>query len=77
MRTLALSALLVLAALSGAADDQRPGALREVGFDQKLGGALPLDAVFRDEAGRSVRLGDYFGRRPVVLNLVYYDCPML
>jgi len=74
---LALSALLVLLASSARAEDQRPSALREVGFDQKLGGALPLDAVFRDEAGRSVRLGDYFGRRPVVLNLVYYDCPML
>ena len=77
MRPLALAALLLLAPGFGTADDQRPSALREVGFDQKLGGALPLDAVFRDEAGRSVRLGDYFGRRPVVLNLVYYDCPML
>jgi protein SCO1/2 len=48
-----------------------------VGFDQRLGGKLPLDLVFRDETGRSVRLGDYFGRRPVVLSLVYYECPML
>ena len=56
---------------------ERPGILREIGFDQKLGDAAPLDAVFRDEAGRAVRLGDFFGRRPVVLNLVYFDCPML
>jgi protein SCO1/2 len=57
--------------------ERRPAALREVGFDQRLGEALPLDAVLRDEAGREVRLGDYFGRRPVVLSLVYYECPML
>jgi protein SCO1/2 len=54
-----------------------PVILREIGFDQKLGGAVPLDAVFRDEAGEEVRLGDYFRDRPVVLSLVYYDCPML
>jgi len=54
-----------------------PVILREIGFDQKLGGAVPLDAVFRDESGEEVRLGDYFGDRPVVLSLVYYDCPML
>ena len=54
-----------------------PVILREIGFDQKLGGAIPLDAVFRDESGEEVRLGDYFGDRPVVLSLVYYDCPML
>ena len=38
---------------------------------------LPLDTPFRDETGRAVRLGDYFGRRPVVLVFAYYDCPML
>lgn len=54
-----------------------PQALREVGFDQKLNEPLPLDTMFRDEAGRAARLGDYFGRRPVVLAFVYYDCPML
>lgn len=54
-----------------------PRALREVAFDQRLGDRLPLDAPLRDEAGRVVRLGDYFGRRPVVLSLVYYECPML
>jgi len=60
-----------------ASPGEPPSILREIGFDQKLGGSLPLDSVFRDETGRSVRLGDYFGRKPVVLNLVYYDCPML
>ena len=51
--------------------------LSDVGFDQHLGDTVPLDAVFRDETGQAVRLGDYFGKRPVVLSLAYYDCPML
>jgi protein SCO1/2 len=50
---------------------------REVGIFQRLGESLPLDTSFRDEAGRDVRLGDYFGQRPVLLMLVYYQCPML
>jgi protein SCO1/2 len=54
-----------------------PGILQEIGFDQRLGEAVPLDVAFKDETGKDVRLGDYFGRKPVVLNLVYYDCPML
>ncbi len=56
---------------------ERPPIIREIGFDQRLGSSVPLDAALRDEAGRAVRLGDYFGRKPVVLNLVYFDCPML
>jgi len=54
-----------------------PTALRDVAFEQRLGEALPLDLPLKDEAGRDVHLGDYFGSRPVVLSLVYYDCPML
>jgi protein SCO1/2 len=54
-----------------------PAALREIGFDQNLDQQLPLDAAFKDESGRDVRLGDYFGTRPVVLALVYFNCPML
>jgi protein SCO1/2 len=52
--------------------------LKQVGIDQKLNNQLPLDLKFRDEYGRDVRLGDYFqDGRPVVLSLVYYECPML
>jgi protein SCO1/2 len=51
--------------------------LREVGIDQKLDQPLPLDLPFVDENGRDVRLRQYFGARPVVLALVYYECPML
>ncbi|HVO52610.1 MAG TPA: SCO family protein [Thermoanaerobaculia bacterium] len=51
--------------------------VKDIGFDQKLGGAVPLDLAFRDEAGKTVHLRDYFGKKPVVLSLVYFDCPML
>ncbi|MCM3876134.1 MAG: SCO family protein [Thermoanaerobaculia bacterium] len=54
-----------------------PPPVKDVGLDQKLGESIPLDLVFRDEAGKSVRLSQYFGKRPVVLSLVYFNCPML
>ena len=46
-------------------------------IEQRLNSQLPLDATFRDEYGQTVQLGKYFGKRPVVLALVYYECPML
>jgi protein SCO1/2 len=70
----------IAAAQMGAAPPPRPatpGVLQEVGFDQHLGETVPLDLAFTDETGRSVKLSDYFGRKPVVLSLVYYECPML
>jgi protein SCO1 len=57
--------------------DARPPALREVGIDQRLGESLPLDAAFTDDHGRAVTLGDYFGTKPVVLVMTYFECPML
>ena len=54
-----------------------PKALKGVGIDQKLNEQIPLDAVFKDEHGREVKLGEFFGKKPVVLSLVYYSCPML
>ena len=52
--------------------------LKKVGIEQRLGGQIPLDLSFRDESGRAVRLGEYFkAGKPVVLTLVYYECPML
>jgi|GEM_PF-28080 len=54
-----------------------PGPLREVGFDQRLNEQAPLDLVFRDENGQMVQLKSYFGSKPVILALVYYECPML
>jgi protein SCO1/2 len=61
----------------GAVASTIPAPLRAVGFDQKVNERLPLDASFRDEKGRQVRLGDYFGSKPVVVAFVYYACPML
>jgi protein SCO1/2 len=54
-----------------------PKALNDVRIDQKLDQQLPLDLVFRDESGQPVKLGQYFGKKPVLLSFVYYDCPML
>lgn len=54
-----------------------PTALRDIRIEQKLDQQLPLDLVFRDENGQPVKLGQYFGQKPVVLSFVYYDCPML
>lgn len=55
-----------------------PETLKAVGIDQKLGDKLPLDTVLKDEEGKAVKLADYFKTgRPVVLALVYYECPML
>ena len=54
-----------------------PELLQEVGLDQKLNSQIPLNLAFKDEAGRTVKLGDYFGSRPVILTLNYFDCPML
>lgn len=60
-----------------AAPDGRPPILRNVSIEQRLDQPLPLDLEFRDESGRAVRLREYFGKRPVILVLAYYDCPML
>jgi protein SCO1/2 len=61
----------------GLSSSAQPEILREVGIDQKLNEPLPLDLTFVDEHGQPVRLGDYFGEKPVILSLVYYECPML
>ena len=59
-----------------AASEQIP-MLKDVGIDQKLEQPIPLDVKFTDEQGQDVELGQYFGARPVILALVYYECPML
>ena len=79
MKPVALLALAFMTAglPARAQVNERPTILRDIGFDQKLGDRIPLDTAFRDETGKAVRLGDYFGGKPVVMNLVYFDCPML
>ena len=59
------------------AEDHLPDILNTVKIDQRLGQQLPLDAQFRDETGKPVKLGDYFGKVPVILSLVYYQCQIL
>jgi protein SCO1/2 len=55
----------------------RPELLKQVGIDQKLNQAIPLNLAFRDENGQTVELAQFFGQKPVILTLVYYNCPML
>ncbi len=55
----------------------KPAGLENVGINQRLEQQIPLDLLFRDETGKTVRLGDYIGKKPVILNFVYYRCPML
>jgi len=72
------AALLCLAYLSPRALlGEIPQVLQGVGFDQGLNEQIPLDLMFKDEHGRDVRLREYFGEKPVILTLVYYECPRL
>jgi len=80
------AALVMLAATSAMAQflsepsvkGALPPGLSKVGIDQRLNEQVPLDLHFQDEQGRTVRLGDYFHNgRPVIISLVYYNCPML
>jgi protein SCO1 len=55
----------------------KPAGLENVGINQRLEQQIPLDLTFRDETGKTVELGDYIGKKPVILSFVYYSCPML
>ncbi len=57
--------------------NQRPSILDQVGLDQRLNQQVPLDLAFVDDHGQAVQLQQYFGSKPVILMLVYYQCPML
>lgn len=75
---LLLPCLVLLAAVGQArANGVRPDALRDVGFDQRLGAQVPLDLRFRNEQGRSVELSEYFRSKPIILMVAYYNCPNL
>ncbi|HEY6936315.1 MAG TPA: SCO family protein [Terriglobales bacterium] len=65
------------AASAGAPSGQLPPILKNVRYEQKLDSQVPLSLSFHDESGKPVRLGGYFGVKPVVLILAYYRCPML
>jgi protein SCO1/2 len=78
-----LSAAILLAAVVSAAipasaqQVTTPAILHKVGITQNLGAQIPPDLTFRDEAGNPVRLGGFFGKKPIILSLVYFDCPAL
>src|SRR5262245_61504313 len=71
---IALSGVVIARAQDVGPDDQ---ILAKVGVDQRLNQQAPLDLTFHDEDGKSVRLGDYFGAKPVILTLNYFECPNL
>jgi len=74
---LAVMVLIAVAQAGSQPGMPDPNVFEEVGIDQRLGEQIPLDLTFRNEAGESVLLGKYFGAKPVILSLVYYNCPML
>jgi protein SCO1/2 len=61
----------------GPVSDKPPAILDKVGIEQRLNQQLPLGLTFTDDAGKQVQLASYFGKRPAILALVYYQCPML
>ena len=82
--TIFASAAVLLAGFPALADvgkvplgTEIPAQLKEVGIDQKLGSQIPLDAEFDDDKGAKIRIGQLLGKRPAILALVYYECPML
>lgn len=77
MRTISLLAALLIILLPSLCRAQDASILQKVRIDQKVGDAIPGDLTFSDETGHQVQLHDYFGNRPMILVLVYYQCPML
>jgi len=78
---LLFSCALILGSLQVSAQDLSSSApikeLEEVGIDQQLDSQIPLDLQFTNERGETIVLGNLFGKKPVILTLVYYECPML
>ncbi|HTR81738.1 MAG TPA: SCO family protein [Bacteroidota bacterium] len=79
LKTLAVIMLVCATTVAAQTADQQTVSkvFKEVGIDQHLGDSIPLDLTFHDESGAEVKLGEYFHDKPVVLSLVYYNCPML
>jgi protein SCO1/2 len=71
------SALLMVLTGSIHAENTPADLIREVAFHQKLNEQIPLDLTFKNESGKDIKLKEYFGKKPVILALVYYECPML
>ena len=75
--SLALHALAPFALRGQQPASAQPPLLRGVGISQQMNQQVPANLVFRDEAGKPVLLGDYFGKKPIVLSLVYFSCPSM
>jgi len=72
------AAMIGMAAISASAQQLTTlPILREVSIAQNLNSQISPQILFRDETGKHVRLGDFFGRKPIILSLVYFDCPAL
>ncbi len=69
--------LIVMFGQSALAETPQQQIAARAGLEQELNAQVPLDAVFRDEHGREVRLGSFFHSKPVILTLAYYQCPNL
>jgi protein SCO1/2 len=76
-RLMAFCLVLGLAVPAVTSGQTQEAVLEAIPFEQRLDAQVPLDLVFRDAEGQKVTLSDYFGEKPVVLSLVYYECPML
>ncbi|WP_422924310.1 SCO family protein [Singulisphaera sp. PoT] len=77
---LPLTTLILALGVAGdlrAQEDSTTGMMKRVGFDQNLNAQVPLDLPLRNEKGDLIKLGDVLGKKPAILNLVYYECPML
>lgn len=76
---ISLSLITLLAMMAGVsrAQTSQPSILNDVRIDQNLDAQVPADLSFKDENGATVQLGQYYNKRPMVLVLVYYKCPML
>ncbi len=57
--------------------NQKLAIFDQIGIEQNLNQQVPLDLTFTDENGQQVQLKQYFGKKPVILSLVYFQCPML
>ncbi len=73
----AMALFAMAGAPAGAQTDQERAIMQAIDFEQRLNEQIPLDCRFTDEEGKQVDLRQFFGKRPVVLTLVYYECPML
>jgi protein SCO1/2 len=71
----AAGVFLALCTTAAMAQGPQTDPIQGVNLEQRLDAQVPVDAVFQDEHGKSVRMGDYFGKRPIVLNLIFYRCP--